>query len=580
MEPLAQPQGGKKRTGRAAGFGRHLLAFHALLLVALALTPFFCRGACAAGYSFEVPNERVLVRINADSSIDVWYAIEFKNDPSGAPIEVVDIGMPATNYLMDQCSAAVNGSPLSDIRVSTVVSPGVEVHLNEKAIQPGQSGTLEFHGKDPQMVFSDTQHSGYASVEFKNTWWDKASVHGDTSITVSIQFPPGVKPNETVYHREKPASVTTAEGSVVFTWVKAGARPSEGYTYGVSFPAVYVGGTLPYKPQLPDYTPRDSQHGGYHGFSNSSTWMYLRIGLPIVVILIAAIARGFVSFGRVRKGGVKVDYVKPSMGIEGAGPMKQLMPAEAAVLLSQDLDRVAAIAYFELLQKGLITVRSKKPLVLSRGVAVPEGGPQYHGLFLGAVRREGDLDREGLKLAVTSLIKDVGKRVMGFSHAETAKYYEDAVKRAWVEVKSAADHRERVDLFNRSLPLLLLDTGFASKVREAFGAGDFPMPSWAVSLSDTVGGAPVPVTASAGELLVPGSSFADMLAGGFMALQDAAFVHVQDFQQEIVKEVNPDEYRRVYHPYYGTRGSLGGGGGCACACACAGCACACAGGGR
>lgn len=267
--------------------------------------------------------------------------------------------------------------------------------------------------------------------------------------------------------------------------------------------------------------------------------------------------------------------------------MTELTPAEASVLMGQHLDRVAAVAYMEMLQKGLVTLKSVEPFSLSKAKAADQSAPAYYLSLLGAIDMQGNLDRDSLKISLTNLIKDVERKVKGFSHEETVRHYEDASSKAWTEVKSTVDHRERMDKFNQRLPLLLLDSGFGSKVREAFGAGDFPVPAWALGISRAAGKGAEMAATSAGALMVPGEQFAESMSVGFRSVQDAVFPHIKEIDKEIIKEVNPMEYRRIYttgllgtHGSYGRSSSFGGGGGCACACACAGCACACAGGGR
>ena len=561
---------------------RRLAAIFILLLAGILMlaAPFSEARAESQKYEFEVPSEDVRVRINKDSSIDFWYKILFKNDPLADPIDIVDIGMPTPNYLPQECTASIDGVTLTDIRPSTVVSPGVEVHLGKLAIPPGLEGTFEFHGKNPEMVFQDTARQGYASMKFKNTWWDSEFTEGSTHLTFSIQFPPGVQNNETVYHGQAEPNRSEVDGCITFTWLVPDASPSQGYLFGVSFPAVYVDGVYPEQPP-PDYSPV------YLGTTSSGTgylsgiWYYIVIfGMAVA----AAVGRMFVSASRFRSKGTKVRYMAPAIGVEGAGPMKELFPTEAAVLMSQDLDRVAAVAYLEMIQKGLVSVSGTKPLSLYRTRAAPESLPGCYSGFLAAISPDGTLEPKTLQLALTTLIKSVESKAKGFSNVETVKYYQDAADRAWVEVKSEADHGARMEKFNQYLPFLLLSPGFSSKVREAFAAGTFPMQPWATGLSGAAAQGGTGVTASAdGGLTVQGASFAESIAGGFRSIQDGAFVHVGDFQEDIVKEVNPREYRRVYRPYRGmgrTGGFGGGGGGCACACACAGCACACAGGGR
>lgn len=558
---------------------RRLFGIFMAVALATVVLSLFCPLARADGYSFEVPSENVLVRINSDSSLDVNYSVEFANDSGAKAIDVVDIGMPTDAYVLDECSASIDGVELADIRKSGVVSPGVEVHLVGQAIEPGEKKRLDFHGRVPNMVFTNSERTGYASVLFGNTWWDPAYAHGFTNLTVSIQFPPGVKSNETIYYGQERPSASSADGAIVFTWTNKSASPSEGYEYGVSFPAVYVSGVSPEQP-LPDYEPV-SPSGTSSYSSGWLSWRYLFYILPVVIMFLV---RMIVGVSRVRSQGGKVSYITPKVGMEGAGPRTDLTPAEAAVLLNLDLDRITAIAYFEMVPTGIVSIQGVKPLTLARTKSIPENVPDHYALFLGAISDAGGVERQGLKLALTALIKSVEKKMQGHSHAQTANYYNDRSAKAWIEVKSTADHGRRVDKLNGNLPVMLLDEGFVTKMKETFSAGSFPLPVWAAGLARVSGGEGTEVQIKGGELSVPGQALAGAISTAFLGIQDATFADVQELQGEIVREVNPMEYRRVYRPYwgahYGRSGGWGGGTGCACACACAGCACACAGGGR
>ena len=543
------------------------------MLLCAAFCLFAAPLARAQTYDFQVPSMSVRVQINQDSSSDFWYSIDFRNTSTSQPIDVLDIGMPHGGYNLQECSAAINGAPLTRIAPSTVVNPGVEVHLDERSIPPGGGGNFQFHGKSPRMVYSDTESKGYASFQFMTTWWDGRYAHGDMDLTFQIVFPPGVKPNETKYHKTRFTSAGEYGGQLVFTWVRLDVSPSKGYLYGVSFPAVYVTGVYPKQPP-PDYRPV-STSGYNYSYSN---WYYRNIWIYIAIPALIVCARFFMSFFRLRRRGGKVSYLKPSLGIEGAGPMVDLWPAEAAVVMGQDLDRVAAVAFFEMLSKGLISITSTKPLVLASSGGGAQG-PTYYKYFLGAVSPNGSLESSGLKLALTALIKDTEKRMQGRSTAETQAHYREAASLAWLQVMEVTDPAAKMEAFVRALPALILDQGFSARLRDLFAAGSYPVQPWMLGLVGAEASATMAV--AGGGLSADGRGISEALANGFTALQDGSLVHVQDFQSQIVKEVNPEEYRRVYRPYWGRYyGGGGGGGGCACACACAGCACACAGGGR
>ena len=96
----------------------------------------------AQTYRFSVPDLRMQVYIQPDASAQIIYDIGFANSPSASPIDIVDIGMPHSNYDISNMRASIDGVELTDIRVSEFVNPGVEVHLHNQAIPPGGTGTF------------------------------------------------------------------------------------------------------------------------------------------------------------------------------------------------------------------------------------------------------------------------------------------------------------------------------------------------------------------------------------------------------------------------------------------------------
>ncbi len=121
----------------------------------------------AQNLSFEVPKQEVVVFVNSDGSISLDYTITFKNLPSGDVIDIVDIGLPNSNYDLKSISAEINGKPATLIRPSEFVNPGVEIHLGNNAILPGQTGVLHAYiGKVERALGKSTLQEAeeYASI--------------------------------------------------------------------------------------------------------------------------------------------------------------------------------------------------------------------------------------------------------------------------------------------------------------------------------------------------------------------------------------------------------------------------------
>ena len=111
-------------------------------------------------YSFSVPTLRMEVKVLPDASVLITYDIAFQTNEGARPIDVVDIGVPHKGYRLNDITASIDGKPLRDIRPSTMVSPGFEVHLGESRIPPGRSGKFHVEFGMPDMVSLNGKHHG------------------------------------------------------------------------------------------------------------------------------------------------------------------------------------------------------------------------------------------------------------------------------------------------------------------------------------------------------------------------------------------------------------------------------------
>ena len=192
-----------------------------------------------ADYRFELPRNVSWVTINPSGQADLYYSLTFHCLPEGQAIDIVDIGLPNGSYQLESARAKIGETVLSDIRVSEYVKPyGVEVHLDEMSIAPGDSGTLEFWVHLTKMLNQDSQDEAYASFMFSPTWYGSEYVSGSTYLECNFVFPPGVQADEPRYHENEftEAWYDTVDNTPVYRWVMETANPDEQYTFGASFP--------------------------------------------------------------------------------------------------------------------------------------------------------------------------------------------------------------------------------------------------------------------------------------------------------------------------------------------------------
>ena len=194
--------------------------------------------AAAQEYFFSVPQAQMLVTVNLDASVRIAYDFTFQNTPGGHAIDIVDIGTPHAGYNLGNVRAWIDDQPLGNIRVSTYVKPGFEVHLGGRTIPRGRSGRFRVEFTMPDMVYQDTTRSNYASLRITPTWFGEKYVRGTTHLQIAIQLPKGVQPDEALY-QDKNLNFTqkaaTSQGALV-GWDFAAVRLTGRHDVAVSFP--------------------------------------------------------------------------------------------------------------------------------------------------------------------------------------------------------------------------------------------------------------------------------------------------------------------------------------------------------
>ena len=551
------------------------------LLAVLILVP---SSAFAQSYYFSVEQETVHVFWESNGTMDLAYEFVFYNQPGSHVIDYVDVGLPNYNYSDSNITADVNGKTITYISSSGYEGSGsgVALGLGSNSIAAGARGTVRVYiiGIE-DVLFPDTEGDDYASAVFEPTYFGSQYVSGTTDITVTFHLPPGVEPGEPRWH-SSPRGFTSSpitgiddDGRITYTWRNPEGSMSREYKFGASFPSSYVPVTAVSKPSL---------------------WQQLGIQ-PEVIMPLLCVGGFFLLFTLIIVLSVtssrrrKLKYLPPKIRIEGHGIKRGLTAVEAAILLERPADKVFTMILFSLLQKNAATVLSQDPLKLDFSDPLPENLRKYEKQFVDAYKNESSRVRKtALQDLMIDLIKSVGKKMEGFSHRESVRYYNDIIKRAWKQVEDADTPEVKSEKFNDHMGWTMLDREFEDKTQDVFRTGPVYIPTWwnrydpkysTPRTSGTSGKISSPSRPSGGGALpnLPGGEFAASMANGISNFSSNMVGNITDFTSRITQKTNP-----VPKPSSssGRSGgwSSGGGSSCACACACAGCACACAGGGR
>ncbi len=609
------------------------------LLLALGLAP--AGRALAGNYSFEVPKATVTVTVERSGSALIHYAITFRCRAGARPIDIVDIGMPSKSH--QAVSAAINGNniPVRSIRRSQYVDNAYEIPLGAGAIPPGKEGAFEFTGRSHGMVYEDsTDPKRQASFRFGTTWFDENFVHGITDLRVRYKLPvpkvdyPAVK-DRIVWHKKTDAGwrkgVFENEEFASVAWVRK-VRFTRQHTFSVSFPKEYVDKAIP-------RTVWDEFYDWWAGSlraqlvsaiivliafgiiffttTRGTGWsvflvltialcigMYKSPGLHLALypVLLALGVLAYVFRRRRRE-----HYFPAKLCREGGGIKRGLTAVEAAVLLEVPLHKILTMTVFALAKKGVLTIKSKQPLMLevngkekSPGMwLLPGDAPvnlwAYEPGFIKAFKAQHFKPVEEMRLSkpFDQLVKQVVGAMGGFDLAKTRDYYGYIVSRAWKQLKAESDYEARFKKADKALDWLMLDDDWSGGMRGLGGGGYHYHPWWWYGRPygtysygggggrafDGGGAGPTP------EFSGPESSFGDVvnsmtgrmetmsndLAGSLDSLSTTGkggldLSGFDKFTSETLESM--------------AQSSGGGGGGGGCACAGCACACACAGGGR
>jgi hypothetical protein len=551
-----------------------------LLLIILFLAP---SSALAQSYYFSLDKETVDVYWKADGTMDLIYEFVFYNQPGSHVIDYVDVGLPNYNFYDSNITADVNGQAITNISSSGYegTGSGVAVGLGSNSIAPGSRGTVRVNVNGIEgVLFPDTEADEYASAVFEPTYFGGQYVEGSTDITVVFHLPPGVKPDEPRWHQapsgfsSSPVSGTDTQGQITYTWRNPTGDMSSRYEFGASFPLSYVPSSAVSKPSLWQQL----------GIQPEVVTPILCVGGFILFFILVIVASAAGSRKR------KLKYLPPKIRIEGHGIKRGLTAIEAAILLERPADKVFTMILFSLLQKEAATVVSQDPLKLEFSDPLPEDLRKYETQFVEAYKTEsGRVRKTALQDLMIDLIKSVGKKMEGFSHKETVRYYEDIIKRAWKQVEDADTPEVKSEKFNDHMGWTMLDGDFEDKTQDVFRRGPVYVPIWWNRYDPTYS---TPRTSVSGPKLasptpsgtrtlpqLPGADFAASMASGISNFSSSVVGNITDFTSRITQKTNPIPKPTSSSGRSGGWSS-GGGSSCACACACAGCACACAGGGR
>jgi hypothetical protein len=616
------------------------LAILLVSLLPLALTP----TAQAQNYSFSVPQMDMQAFVQPDSTVRIEYDITFRNAQGAHPIDIVDIGTPHDDYDISNMSAAVDGVPVNDIRVSEYIDTGVEIHLGSQQIAPGSEGTLQVEFTMPDLVYGDTTRNDYASLQITPTWFDSDLVNGTTNLRIAVHLPSTVQPDEALFQDVPFDNKALFNDRTVVAWEEPDWRATGPYRVGVSFPDRGMTGVIRLNAfQLAIKWVEDNTvvrmvlTGAFlvlfgflfFRFSGNTGWaLFFILGAGFVfltflsagILLLAFIPLipllGVNEFYlRKRRG----SYLPPIAQVEGGGIKRGLTAPEAAVILEQPVNKVLMLVIFGMLKKGILKQTQAEPLMVEvasefrtsdkktakeradqRIKAAQQRGVVLHPYehpFLDTIESKPRIPINNIDFSqpMKELITHAASRVKGFDLSDTQDYYRSIIRRAVQEAEEIGDIEQREQKLDRNLEWLLMGDNYGD-LFEPRGSRYRYRPMWirppifiggGFGGGGGGGGAP-----SGGDPSVGGSTTFGDVAASFAGWTENTMGNLADtispgsLQAETAAGgfVDLSGVDRVTSDFFEAMAEAsakgGSGGGGGCACAGCACACACAGGGR
>ena len=602
------------------------------LLVLLVLMTSFGGPVAAQNYSFGVPDLKMQVFVQPDASVKIVYDITFDN--YGSPIDIVDIGVPHSNYSLSTMSASINGVNLSDIRDSEYVHPGVEVHLSSQAIQSGARGTLHFEFGMPDLVFQDTTNKDLASLQITPTWFDSDFVRGTSNIQIAIHMLEGIQPDEVLYQDVPFTDKALYQGRAVAVWQWPQGTATQAYRVGVSFPQrgmtrvikmtfiQLVNKWLTDNPTVRFILGaavmimfavlffRFSGGTGLSVFAILGGGIFLLLLISPISVLIAPVIVGpLIVFNENSLKKKRKTYLPAIAQVEGGGIKRGLTAPEAGVLIEMPLNKVLTLVLFGLLEKGVIEVTKDDPLTVEvvqdfrvhsnkdlslkehrqqRRKVAQEKGTIIHAYEDGYLtlieQNHGKAVRDiDFGKPTELLIKATVAKMKGFDLSDTQEYYRRVIDRAMEQASALGEVEAREKYLDKYLPWVMMNDSYPTVLTHR-GYSYWPM--WARgprlggtgSASSKSSGPAIGGRTTLGDVAGSFSGWAESTMGGMAAAILPGSLNIPGVKGGFVDLSGADKVTGDIFTALAKSSGGSGGGGCACA-GCA-CACACAGGGR
>lgn len=548
--------------------------------------------------TFLLVSEDVNIFMENSGQVHVDYQIEIVNESINNDLTNLYIALPSWDYSVTNLEATFNDQPvyIFDEYEKTNIT------FYDNPLAANQSGVVTFAYDIVDLVYSSSWYDdkyALATLIFSPGIPFSPFYVGPESFAMTFHLPDELSAHDISYNASpnlsaQPETGNDASGRNTITWFGTDLAGNTNLETEIQIPREFISESAIY-----DY-PKPPLHSRL-GISDDAWFGSIIIGGIILLITVAVVIILKVDRSR------KLKYLPPKLRIEGHGIKRGLTAVEAAVLMENPVDRVFTMILFSVLKKNAASVITNDPLKLEATKPIPTGLRKYETAFLDAFEETSKkTQKKELQSMFISLVREISKKMKGFSRKETIKYYRNIMEKAWAEVEAAGTPEVKSQKFDEYLGWTMLDKDFNKRTSETFESSPIILPRWwqrynppFSSSSRSIGAEtksaipttshskvpPVSSRTSPALPSLPGSDFAATVVQGTQNFSNNVIGDIVSFTSGVTNRTNPvpKSTSSSGKSKGGSFRSSGGGGSscaCACACACAGCACACAGGGR
>jgi hypothetical protein len=518
------------------------------------------QAAEAQTLEYHLDHEWVRIRINKDSTIDLFYDIQITCD-SGT-LHWVEVGQPNHDFTIGKAYDENN----HQLPATDTSGPGdYKVRVDLVDLNAGQSIRFNLTTNVGRMIWQDTTNEGNVGLQFTPSWFPVEI----GNLRLRIVTPTGVNQTNLKTLTGMPwNSSDYNDGPFAVYWERFSLAPDQKYTFGVSFPAQFV----------------DRYEIAPGWLETYGSWIVVFVVLSLIIAIIAITLK-------------KKPYLIPKISMETLGVRRGLAAVEASYLLDMAPGKIVTEILYSLLHKRAVWVTGTKPSVtlkvMEQPTSTPETGQQadtplryYEKDFLEAIRKDGTLDETKLAHTVTLLEQSVEDKLRGYCRKDTIDYYTRIVQKAWEQVTQAGTAELASKAYDGQLLWLLLDPDNRAKTETAFKDRAFeptplwwwywysyrqyyPKPTYEPNVNIPAQSGPAPK--------IPGADFANNIATAVEKTSNNIVANLEKFANSIVPAAQ--QAKTSHQPARDGAKCVCACAACACACACVSCACACAGGG-